>query len=167
MDREKERIRALSPSRDPAGFVGLDELQTGLLKLRRAARKTWKLEKKYLAKVFNTYSCLEGSVDGIVLKDFVRTNLHVRLSLEEANAIMQHVDRLGYGYIPMDFCLRQLKILALGTILLTHCLLTHSFTHSLTHLLTYSLTHSFIHSLTHSFTHYRQTQYILTDPRRR
>ena len=113
-DKNEERIRALEPDREARGPVYLADLLDGLRKISEAAQLTRQAEPRYFHKMCNAYSCLEGSVDGSILKDFCRDNLHCRLTAEEACAVMKHADRLGSGYIAMDYFLRQIKIEGLG-----------------------------------------------------
>ena len=113
-EKEDERIRNLEPDREVQGPVYLSDLLEGLQKISKAAQRTCRMEPKYFHKMCNAYSCLEGSVDGMILKDFCRDNLHCKLTSSEASAIMKHADRVGLGCIAMDYFLRQIKIEALG-----------------------------------------------------
>lgn len=126
-DARLERQRALSPDCDErAGPIQMNHLTQALKKLTEAASIVWKQgERSFLRFLSLPFSMnenkgkegkreLDGSMNATHLKDFLKQNLNLRLSLEESKALIILTDRVGGGRVPVDYFVHQLKQLALG-----------------------------------------------------
>jgi hypothetical protein len=126
-DARLERQRALSPNSDGrAGPIQMNHLTKALKKLTEAASIVWKQgERSFLRFLSMPFSMnenkgkegkreLDGSMNTTQLKDFLKQNLNLRLSLEESKSLIILTDRVGGGRVPVDYFVHQLKQLALG-----------------------------------------------------
>lgn len=122
-EKQVKREEAYEPYRGPEGEAMLADLANGLHKLSQRCRNCWLRDegsrdphhhsfRKLLSMDYNAN--LDGAMDSVIVRDFCRQNLRLKLSLEECDAIVRHVDHMGYGTLQMDFWLHQLKLLGLG-----------------------------------------------------
>lgn len=109
---ERARLEALVPKGEMPEELGLLTLSTALAKLSQACRHMWENEKRTMAKLCKTET--SGGLDIAALRDFCRRHLNLKLTIDEAGAIIVRADHIGCGSVPVGYFLAQIKLLGLG-----------------------------------------------------
>lgn len=109
------RLRALSPNKDePRRIVTSEDLNKATAKISNACKNLFKANNLFFRTLCNSELNQNGSLTASSLKDFVKQNLCIRLSIEEAVSIIQFCDKLNVGSISIAYFLKQIKLLGLS-----------------------------------------------------
>lgn len=96
-----------NPIREPS----LLQLDSALLKLYKSTTQMYFMEPLSFMKMCKTVPCT-GNLDAAGIANYCLYNLHVKITLDEANAIVMVGDHIGEGNVPLS--LWQHEILKLG-----------------------------------------------------
>jgi hypothetical protein len=109
---EDSKLQLVLNAEDYSFGVGLMQLKTVLHKLCKVARKFHHLEQTGFFMMVNAR--IDGAINANNIRDFCLFNMNLRISNEEALAIVYKLDPMSCNNIPMSTWLKELKLLGMG-----------------------------------------------------